>query len=189
MTKTLFIVHKAAEPCPKCGAALCIRQGKHGKFLGCNNYPKCDYLRPLQGQGSLKILKTLPKNCPKCDNALQLKQGAYGMFIGCSAYPECDFIVQENHATPQASSERCPCPECGKGRIQTKRAKTGRMFYACDNFPACKFTLPAEPVAKPCPKCQFGWMMPLKGKQWQCLNKKCWQRFQIAESEDNADET
>lgn len=29
--------------CPKCGAELVRRNGKHGPFLGCGTYPKCDY--------------------------------------------------------------------------------------------------------------------------------------------------
>lgn len=29
--------------CPKCGGQLIERSGKFGKFLGCDNYPKCKY--------------------------------------------------------------------------------------------------------------------------------------------------
>ena len=29
--------------CPRCGNQLVIRQGKHGSFKGCSNYPKCRY--------------------------------------------------------------------------------------------------------------------------------------------------
>ena len=33
--------------CPKCGGDLVIRKGKHGKFYGCPNYPKCRYTRRI----------------------------------------------------------------------------------------------------------------------------------------------
>lgn len=29
--------------CPRCGGQLIKRKGKYGLFLGCSNYPKCDY--------------------------------------------------------------------------------------------------------------------------------------------------
>lgn len=31
--------------CPKCGGILVERKGKYGKFIGCNNYPKCRYIK------------------------------------------------------------------------------------------------------------------------------------------------
>jgi len=33
--------------CPDCGAALVIRSGRRGKFLGCSAYPKCRYTENL----------------------------------------------------------------------------------------------------------------------------------------------
>ena len=36
------------EPrCPDCGAELVKRQGKHGEFLGCSNYPDCTFTQKL----------------------------------------------------------------------------------------------------------------------------------------------
>jgi len=32
-----------SKVCPKCGGKLEERIGKYGKFLGCSNYPKCQY--------------------------------------------------------------------------------------------------------------------------------------------------
>lgn len=31
--------------CPRCGGALIIRDGKHGLFRGCENYPKCKFVK------------------------------------------------------------------------------------------------------------------------------------------------
>lgn len=33
--------------CPKCSKKLVIREGKFGKFIGCSNYPNCNYSKSL----------------------------------------------------------------------------------------------------------------------------------------------
>lgn len=35
------------DTCPKCGAKLGIKLSKYGAFIGCSNYPKCDYTMRL----------------------------------------------------------------------------------------------------------------------------------------------
>lgn len=37
-----------AKICPKCGGNLVERVGKYGKFLGCSNYPKCQYTENIK---------------------------------------------------------------------------------------------------------------------------------------------
>ena len=39
------------EGCPVCGGWLETRMGRFGRFLGCSNYPVCDYTRNLQRAG------------------------------------------------------------------------------------------------------------------------------------------
>ena len=39
------------EACPSCGGWLDMKMGKFGRFLGCSNYPDCDYTRNLQKPG------------------------------------------------------------------------------------------------------------------------------------------
>jgi ssDNA-binding Zn-finger/Zn-ribbon topoisomerase 1 len=29
--------------CPDCGTELVVRQGRHGEFYGCKNFPECRY--------------------------------------------------------------------------------------------------------------------------------------------------
>ena len=36
------------EACPSCGGWLDMKMGKFGRFLGCSNYPACDYTRNLR---------------------------------------------------------------------------------------------------------------------------------------------
>ena len=35
------------EKCPNCDGRLVVRSGKFGRFLGCSNYPQCDYTRKI----------------------------------------------------------------------------------------------------------------------------------------------
>lgn len=37
-----------SKVCPKCGGKLEERVGKYGKFLGCSNYPKCQYTENIK---------------------------------------------------------------------------------------------------------------------------------------------
>lgn len=45
MKKHLF--PSGDNKCPKCGGALGIKLSKFGPFIGCENYPKCDYTKRL----------------------------------------------------------------------------------------------------------------------------------------------
>ena len=45
MNKHLFI--DGNNKCPKCGGKLGIKLSKFGAFIGCENYPKCDYTKRL----------------------------------------------------------------------------------------------------------------------------------------------
>jgi restriction system protein len=39
---------KDSKVCPKCGVELVEKEGKYGKFLGCSNYPKCQYTENIK---------------------------------------------------------------------------------------------------------------------------------------------
>lgn len=49
--KNCFIQYNNYEPndkkCKKCGASMKIFISKYGEFLGCTNYPKCQYKKTL----------------------------------------------------------------------------------------------------------------------------------------------
>lgn len=34
--------------CPRCGGKLINREGKYGKFIGCENYPNCKFILKQQ---------------------------------------------------------------------------------------------------------------------------------------------
>lgn len=168
--RPLFQSTKQREYCPQCQAELHIKRGKKGLFLGCSNYPQCDYLKPLQQTSH--IIKDLTEHCPHCGHFLQVKQGAFGIFIGCSHYPECDFTIQDS----PAEAEQFTCPECHQHNLVARRGRTGKTFYGCAGYPQCRFTLATQPVHKVCPKCQgmLATEKKLKGKKvLVCVNKHC----------------
>ncbi len=175
----LFTAHEHAlehESCPQCGALLTLRYGKHGSFLGCSNYPECDYIKPLY-QNDGHIVKTLGVVCPECGQELVLRQGRYGMFIGCSGYPECQHIEsQDTTFSDDNPQEKFACPECKTGALVVRKSRFGKTFYACDNYPKCKFAVNHPPVSGVCEVCGFTLLVEKKqasGKQLQCADRKC----------------
>lgn len=70
--------------CPRCKKGyLVIRDGKDGPFLGCTNYPYCNYHLK-----NMDVLKTQIR-CKQCGGYLVRRHGKYGEFLGCSNYPYC----------------------------------------------------------------------------------------------------
>lgn len=175
----LFSAHEHAlehEPCPRCQGELSIKHGKHGPFLGCSQYPTCDYIQPIH-QNDGHIIKALGVACPECQSELVLRQGRYGMFIGCSGYPECHHI--ESLEQPKESEVDKPsiaCPECGKGHLVERKTRHGKAFFACDNYPRCKFSVNQPPLAGQCEICSFPLLTEkktAKGIKIQCADRKC----------------
>lgn len=38
-------ISEEKKVCPKCGAALVVKDGRRGKFIGCSRWPNCNYSR------------------------------------------------------------------------------------------------------------------------------------------------
>ena len=173
-TRHEHALEKAYEICPECGSELAIKNGKAGAFLGCENYPTCQYTRPIVEHERVEDQILPGTECPECQSLLAVKQGRYGMFIGCSNYPACHHIEELN---PQDDSG-VACPSCSKGELFEKTSRYGKTFYACDNYPKCKFAVNHEPVASSCVHCGFGLLLKRQmasGEKLQCANKKCHQ--------------
>lgn len=174
---SLFSKHEHAlekeyEVCPECGSELIVKHGKSGSFIGCSNYPTCQYTRPLVEHEKVED-KVLPgTECPECGNELAVKQGRYGMFIGCTNFPACNHIEQDK----QDEDVGVACPSCKKGQLHEKQSRYGKTFYACDNYPKCKFVVNNEPVAGACSECGFKLLLRRNmaaGEKLQCANKAC----------------
>ena len=70
--------------CPKCQLGHLIeRHGKHKAFVGCSNYPSCDYTI-----ASTSVLRD-PVPC-SCGGYMIKRSGTYGDFYGCSNWPICE---------------------------------------------------------------------------------------------------
>jgi len=170
------VTHEALdETCPKCGAQLSIRLGRHGRFVGCTNYPTCDYTRDLNADSAEKEEPEVVegRGCPECGSPLVIKRGRYGKFIGCSGYPKCRYI--EPLEKPEDTG--VTCPKCHKGTLFKRKSRRGKIFYSCSTYPTCDYAVWNEPVAEPCPNC--GWPIltvkttKRKGQEKVCPQKDC----------------
>lgn len=121
---------KTGEKCPECGHDLVERNGRYGKFIACENYPECKYIKKEKVEPEFT-----GENCPKCGSPMVFKTGRFGKFEACSNYPECKHIKNSKKKTePVMTDEKCP--NCGSPVV----IKNGRFgeFKACSNYPKCK---------------------------------------------------
>jgi DNA topoisomerase-1 len=159
---------KIDEKCPKCEGQLSIRLGRNGRFIGCTNYPECDYTRNLNDDGASNEPEQVGRECPKCSKPLIFKQGRYGKFIGCSGYPDCKHI--EPLEKPEDTG--VTCPKCNEGTIMKRKSRRGKIFYSCSGYPKCDYAIWNEPVAEPCPTC--GWpILTIKTTKRRGTEKVC----------------
>ncbi len=104
------------------------------------------------GRLSAITLDKLPSQaCPECGSPLRKRKGKNGLFWGCSSYPTCHFTAPDNQGQPVLDATRdgqedYPCPECGKGHLQRRKAggKNKGWFWGCNSYPACRYTVPDE---------------------------------------------
>ncbi|NRP12348.1 DNA topoisomerase 1 [Aliiroseovarius sp. xm-m-379] len=65
--------------CPKCGTGqLHLKTSRTGGFVGCGNYPDCNYTRPISGEGAEGYERVLGE-----DNGdeIHLKSGRFGPYV------------------------------------------------------------------------------------------------------------
>jgi len=89
---TESLAEAISEKCEKCGGQMVLKEGRFGKFLACENYPKCKNTKTIVGKTGLK--------CPKCGEGeiIQKYTKRRKPFWGCSRYPKCDYATWENPA-------------------------------------------------------------------------------------------
>ena len=160
------------EVCEKCGKGKVIRLGRYGKFLACTGYPECKSTRPLKAEGAeakppAELTSTV---CELCGAPMVVRKGRYGEFLACSTYPTC------KGAKPMPLGVACPAEGC-TGELVQRRTKRGRLFYGCNRYPTCQYTLWSKPVPLPCPKCQARFLVEQgstrKGKVLRCVREGC----------------
>ena len=170
------VTHEALEEaCPKCNSQLSIRLGRHGRFIGCTNYPECDYTRDLDGtkRETEEPEVVADRKCPECESELVVKRGKYGKFIGCSTYPKCRYI----EPLEKPVDTGVECPKCGKGTLMKRKSRRGKIFYSCSTYPGCDYATWNEPIAEPCPQCSWP-ILTIKttkrrGTEKVCPQKEC----------------
>lgn len=106
------------EKCPKCGHPLAEKHGRNGKFIGCTNFPACDFTK--------SIVKTTGVKCPKCKRGEIIekvsKKGK--RFYACNNYPDCDYAIWD----PPTGEI---CPECGNLLVHKKNRNVDEI--RCEN--------------------------------------------------------
>jgi DNA topoisomerase I len=159
-------LEETEELCPKCPTEgrepgrLQVRLGRFGKFIGCDNFPDCDYIRNLDGSERPEP-ELLDEKCPDCGRQLVKKVGRFGPFVGCSGYPDCRYIKKE-----PPKSTGVTCPQCGQGELVEKTTRFGLM-YGCDRYPECDCAVNNPPVKDtPCPDC--GGLLLRRPKSFRC---------------------
>jgi len=165
---------KIEEKCPKCNGELSIRLGRRGRFIGCMSYPECDYARNLNGDDDEKDAEIIKdRKCPECEHDLVIKHGRYGKFIGCSNYPNCKHI----EPLEKPADTGVECPECHKGNILKRKSRNGKIFFSCQRYPDCTYAIWNEPLAEPCPKCNWPILSvkttKKRGTEKVCPQKDC----------------
>jgi len=160
------LIEKTDIQCDKCGADMVIKMARFGKFLACSNYPDCKNTKNLNEAGEPEEKEKVDEQCEKCGADMVVKYGRFGKFLACSNYPDCKNTKQIAQETGVA------CPKCEKGKIVTKRTKTARTFYACDQYPNCDFALWQKPTGEICPECK-SLLIYGKDEQIFCSNKEC----------------
>lgn len=96
------------KPCPKCnpennkdGGMLSEREGRFGKFVACDRYPKCKYI------DKDAAINTTGVACPVCKKGeMAERRGRFGVFYSCTAYPDCKYAIK---AKPTGNT----CSMCG----------------------------------------------------------------------------
>ncbi|MBQ9543681.1 MAG: type I DNA topoisomerase [Clostridia bacterium] len=96
--------------------------------------------------------------CPKCGRKMVVRTGRFGKFAACPGYPQCRSTVpldKEGNAVVKSEPEvveGMKCELCG-GPVVKKKGRFGD-FYACKNYPACRYTRPViGDTGVACPKC------------------------------------
>jgi DNA topoisomerase-1 len=99
--------------------------------------------------------------CDKCGSKMVVKNGRYGKFAACPNFPQCRNtkpLTSENSKEPEKEKEKpiivegMKCESCGSDMV-IRNGKFG-SFYACSQYPKCKFTKQKnKEIDAPCPKC------------------------------------
>lgn len=156
--------------CPNCGAKMLLREGRYGKFLGCSRYPECKTIVKVTRDGEpAPPDRPSDEVCEQCGSPMVIRWGRYGEYLACTN-------TQCGARKPLEKAIGVTCPLCKQGQIVQKRSRRGKIFYSCNRYPDCNFTLWDKPVGRVCPKCGSLLVEKQNGRKQviiACSNKEC----------------
>ena len=79
---------KIDVPCPKCGGDIVERISRRGKFYGCANYPKCDFVSNYE---------PVAEKCDECGGDMIKKELKKGTFIECTKCKKKTLVDNQNN--------------------------------------------------------------------------------------------
>jgi DNA topoisomerase-1 len=165
------LVEETDIQCDRCGRPMVLRWGRNGRFYACSGYPSCKNTKPYEEPET----RMSDEKCEVCGSPMAVKRGRFGEFLACSKYPEC------KNTRPISTGVSCPRDHCD-GQIVQRQSRKGKIFYSCSNYPNCDYALWDKPVNKPCPQCDYPFLVEKlsrsKGTVYQCPQCK----FKIAEN-------
>ena len=140
---------------------MALKRGRFGQFLACTGYPDCKTTKKLASASSGRV--TIPdvpleEKCPRCGKTLVIRHGRFGEFTSCSNYPECKYVKKKTLGIT------CPQNNC-KGELLERKSRKGKIFYGCDQYPKCEFTVWNKPVSKACPQCGATYLLEKVAKK------------------------
>lgn len=141
MEKTFLTPKDSGEICVLCKGKMLQRESRFGKYLCCENFPKCRYKISLDNEGKKIVPESTSEKCSKCGSPMAIKVGRRGKFLACTAYPKCRNIIGLDkdgnkviRPEPQMTDKKCK--KCGSPML-LRVGKRG-TFLACSGFPKCK---------------------------------------------------
>jgi DNA topoisomerase I len=141
MEKVNFVPKDSGEKCALDQGRMLIRESRFGKYLCCENFPKCNFKISLDADGKKIVPPTTDEKCHKCGSPMAVKMGRRGRFLACTAYPKCRNIIgldREGNKIirPEPVMTDKKCGKCGSAML-LRVGKRG-PFLACSAFPKCR---------------------------------------------------
>jgi DNA topoisomerase-1 len=123
-------------------------------FIGCSGWnqdPKCDYIKPREGEPEREGPTVTDIPCPACGKMMVRKTGRFGVFFTCSGAPECPTTMNlgpDGKPIVTALPTKNKCPKCEKQFLLLKASKAGKQYVQCPDA-KCKFIADCDAEGNP----------------------------------------
>ncbi len=120
--------------CPKCGSGtLSLRLGRSGGFIGCSNYPECNYTRQFGAEGAENGESDGPKELgkdPYTGEEITLRSGRFGPYIQRGEGKEAKRSSLPKGWTPDSIDHEKALALLSLPRDVGKHPESGKMISA-----------------------------------------------------------